>query len=222
MTLISKNVLKTVSTLSAAALIVCLSAAPLWAQDGERPQRGDRQGQAEKGERGERGPKGDKGDKGDRGKRGQNMTKALFKGVDLSEDQHAAIRELMPALKEKTQAFREENKDELQAFRKEMREAMQAKDKEAAEAIRAKMKKLMEQGPNPAKYVVANADAIGLTAEQIEQIKANAKTLEKRGGQRRGGQRGPHGSADGERGPRGNQDGGERPRRQRGQDGGQA
>jgi|GEM_PF-6137326 len=190
MTLISKNVLKTISTFGAAALIACLSAAPVWAQNGERPQRGDRQGQAEKGERGERGKRGAKGDKG---KRGQNMIKALFKNVDLSEDQHAAIRELMPALKEKTKAFREENKDELEAFRKQMREAMQAKDKEAAEAIRAQMKKLMEQGPSPVKHVVANAKTIGLNAEQVEQIKANAKTLEKQMGQRRGGQRGEGG-----------------------------
>lgn len=158
------------------------------AQDGDAP----REGKQKTAQDGERGPKGDKADKGDRKRHGEGkhhersprrMMKALFKDVDLTEDQREQVREIMGAGREEMEAWRDEHRDEMEDLRAQMREAHENKDKEQAAAVREKMQQLFESRPKPED----RADEIRqiLTPEQTEQFDANLEQIKQKMQERR-------------------------------------
>jgi len=158
-----------ISVIAVLAVIMCVgiaSAAPGGNEDGER----QRDSQRERGDRAER------GEKSDRGERRRSGRKALFEGIDLSEEQKETIRDVMKSRKAK--------RDEIRA---EMREARESGDQEAMKAIGQRMQALMDE--------THEAVRAELTAEQQTQFDDNLAKLQERAAERRA----SRGERDGER-----------------------
>ena len=113
-----------------ALMLVLTMGLSAWAADGQG--QGERRGGAD-GPR--RGP-------------GSFLRHALSK-LDLTEDQHAAIRELVKAHRVKAEAWREQHKDELQPLFEKLREARKNQDREVAREVMVKIRELHQSGPNP-------------------------------------------------------------------------
>lgn len=148
-----------ISLIAVLAVVMCAglaSAAPGEKGDGERQRESQR----------ERGDKTDRGEKAERGERRGGGAKALFEGIDLSDDQKQAVREVMDSKKAQ--------RDEIRA---EMREARESKDRDAMTAIGEKMQALMDE--------THQAVRGELTADQQTQFDDNLVKLEAKAAERR-------------------------------------
>ncbi|MEO0514166.1 MAG: Spy/CpxP family protein refolding chaperone [Planctomycetota bacterium] len=148
-----------ISLIAVLAVVMCAgmaSAAP-GGNDGER----QRDSQREKGDRPERGEKGERGERTGRG-----GAKAVFEGVELTDEQQEAVREIM-----------ESKKAERDEIRAEMRDARESGDQEAMKAIGERMMSLMDE--------THEAVRAELTADQQAQFDENLAKLKEKAEQRR-------------------------------------
>ncbi|WP_432800280.1 Spy/CpxP family protein refolding chaperone [Poriferisphaera sp. WC338] len=142
---------------------------------------------------GERGPRHKRdGDKPDGKERMRDRGhKALFKDIELSQDQRESIHEIFEQGRKEKEEWRESNSEALKAARAEMIEARKSKDKEAMDAAREKMRTLLQSAPKM-ESVFEDIKA-ELTPEQQKQFEANQKNFRKN-------LQGPKGQRDQERG----------------------
>ncbi len=185
-------------TALAAVFATGLLIAPAYAQDGagesnDRPAAESKEGKPDRGERkGKHGPHGDRGPRG----HGHRFIRALFKDIDLTEDQRVEVREIMEAGRDEMEAWRDEHRDQIKALREQMREAHQAGDDEKAAEVREQLRTLFESRPKPED----RADEIRevLTPEQTEQFDQNIEAIKQKMQERRDEmkERGPRGDGD--------------------------
>ena len=146
----------------------------------DRPERGERR-EARDGER-------ERGEGADRPARGR--IHAMFKGVDLTDEQKTTLRQI-----------HEDRKDQMKEIRGEMRDAHEAKDREAMRAAGEKLRAYLDE--------THELIAAELTDEQREQFEANVQEMRERMEERRerraeGGEReGRRGGGDDDRPRRG-------------------
>ena len=154
-------------------------------------------GPGDRAERGERREAGDgdreRGEGADRPARGR--IHAMFKGVDLTDEQKTTLRQI-----------HEDRKDQMKEIRGEMRDAHEAEDREAMRAAGEKLRAYLDE--------THELIAAELTDEQREVFEANVQEMRERMEERRerraeGGERERRGEGEGERPRRG---GGERER----------
>jgi Spy/CpxP family protein refolding chaperone len=125
----------------------------------------------------------DKGDekKGHRGhgkdhdkKKHHRMMRMLFKGVDLSEKQHAALREIHKAHRKRRHAFWKEHGEEMRELWEEAREARREGEKDELKEVREEMHELFADAPWK-QAVAAVRDE--LDDKQTAQFNENLKAL---------------------------------------------
>ncbi|MEM1107428.1 MAG: Spy/CpxP family protein refolding chaperone [Planctomycetota bacterium] len=168
----------------AAALAVVLCAGLASAAPGEGERQRDRGERGDRSERVERSERGERGERSER-RRGGGM-KALFEGIELSDDQKASIKEVM-----------ETKRAERQEIRAELREARESGDEAAVADIAERMRGLMDETNEAVRGVLAS--------EQQTQFDENLAALQAKAEERRASR------AEGKRGDK--KDKGERPRR---------
>lgn len=82
----------------------------------------------------------------------KRMEAALFKGIELSDEQRAELDAFREATYAAMAAWREEHKEELEAIRRAMHEARQEDDQAKAEAAREQFHALMQDAPSPDQF----------------------------------------------------------------------
>ncbi|MEM6393392.1 MAG: Spy/CpxP family protein refolding chaperone [Planctomycetota bacterium] len=119
-------------------------------------------------------------------KRGAGM-KALFKDVNLTEEQREEVKDIMSPLREEMEAWHAKVKEAREANRAAMKEAREAGDPEAAKAARekakAEMEALLEERPKVDPYLDDVRDI--LTADQQVTFDTNRKAIEAKMAERR-------------------------------------
>ena len=204
------------------ASLVCVQ--PARAQEDGPPPAASQQGGGEHAHRKHPGKEGGKCEDCGPGERMERIHKALFKGIELSDDQKAELKKIHEANQEKREAYRKDHKDEIKAFgdamktwhekneaalkaaKEKMKAAHEAKDRDAMKAAMEEMKALMESRPKmPADMkaaMEANIEATEasirkiLTPDQVKIFDKNAAELKER--MEKGMMGGPMGSPKGE------------------------
>lgn len=77
----------------------------------------------------------------------KRMEAALFKGIELTDEQRATLDRLREESRAANTAWREEHKEELETIRRALHEARQEDDKEKAEAARQRLRELFADAP---------------------------------------------------------------------------
>ncbi len=112
-----------IKTLTIASLSAIAIATPVVLGQTGTGQNSNQTTQAERGERGKHGKAwGHRGDRGGRGKRGQfggRMGGGMFRGITLTDDQKARLKQIHESFQSRTQGLRQE----LRAKRQELRQA---------------------------------------------------------------------------------------------------
>jgi Spy/CpxP family protein refolding chaperone len=103
----------TIASLSAVAVAasIAIAQSTLSTQDSQQVTRGERDGQGK--------GWGERGDRGRGGHRGGEMRGMMFKGITLTEDQKAKMKQISQSFRERTQSLHQE----LRAKRQELRQA---------------------------------------------------------------------------------------------------
>ncbi|MEO0587403.1 MAG: Spy/CpxP family protein refolding chaperone, partial [Planctomycetota bacterium] len=161
------------------------------------------------GERGQRraGAEGREGRGGEA--RGAGMIRAMFRDVDLSDEQKERVREILQEARSEREAWMAENGDQLRELREKMADARAVQDTDAAQAVAQELRTIMSAGPSP--MGIAEDVRAELTAEQAEVFDRNFDEVQQRVRDRsRGGAEGRRGAggesgeaSEDRRGPRG-------------------
>lgn len=179
-------------TLTALCAASMLAAAPLavQAQD-EAPARGDRPARAERGDRGQRGG-------GEMGPMGM-----MFRGLDLTEEQQAQMREVGETHRKKVEEWREKNGEKLKQMRTKMRDAWVDGNLDEASETEDEMRDLQNTAPTQmdamfaARKVLTDEQAAKI-GERMEQMQERMEQM-REGMQERRDNRGGEGEASPER-----------------------
>jgi len=152
------------------------------AERGERERRRDRGDRARRGDRGERAERGERGERRERGRRG-----GLMRGLDLTEDQRAQVKEIVSAARE-----------EAKAVMSRVKEARENGDEVDREAVRERLMAIRKDAMKKVYNTVLTEAQQAKVDERRKRMEERRKERRERGerGERRGKDR------DGERGER--------------------
>jgi len=137
-------------------------------EGGEKAEKRDRGERAERGERRDRGERAE----GDR-KRPERRDRSPLRGLDLTEDQHAQVKEIMAAAREDAKAIMQEVK-----AKKEAGEEIDRK------AVRAQMKEIRKGAMKSVYDNVLTAEQQAKVDERREKMEQRRKARDAEGGER--------------------------------------
>ena len=112
----------------------------------------------------------------------QQMVRALFEGIELSEEQRRDVRDVMQKHREDVQKWREENEQEIKKLRQRMQEARRDQDRDAAVAAFEELLKLSDDRPKPDDLL--DDIRAELTGDQVEEFNENVEEIKEKAKQR--------------------------------------